>query len=115
MRDTSLRAPDRPLKKGFGGSDPSSAGCFARKNGSVSLADRLFYSISSRSPEWFEDGLDRAAVISGESAWMTAVRQHRVGGLAYARNEFRGAEWSLQRGILRLGAVTGRLIPGEVM
>jgi len=63
------------------------------------------------SPEWFDGGLDRAAILLeriGPDDGGPATPSKR---LTDARNEFRGAGWSIQKGVLRLGAVIGRLVP----
>ena len=64
------------------------------------------------SPEWFDGGLDRAAILLeriGPDDGGPATPGKRLTDAP--RNEFRGAGWGIQKGVLRLGAVIGRPVP----
>ena len=63
------------------------------------------------SPEWFDGGLDRAMALlerlgPGDGGPETPSRI-----VAEARKEYRGPSWALRKGVLRVAAVAGYLVP----
>ena len=63
------------------------------------------------SPAWFGGGLDRAASLLerlGPDDGGPGTPSRR---LTDSRNEYRGAGWAMAKGILRLSAAAGRLVP----
>ena len=62
------------------------------------------------SPEWLDGGPDRAAGLLGRIGPDDGGPATPSKRLADARNEFRGAGWGIEKGVLRLEAVIGRLV-----
>ena len=63
------------------------------------------------SPEYFDGGLSCAAAMLERLGLDDGGPGSPSRILADARKEYRGAGWALRKGVLRVGAVTGYLIP----
>ena len=72
---------------------------------------RELFELYVDSPEWFDGGLARARTIAARLGMDNDDTETLNMIVAQASNEYRGPEWALGKGILRISSAAGYLVP----